>query len=63
MNPHRIDAALERIEAAAERIAFAARQSARPAANSELARRHEKLRAEAGAALAQLDQLILELEN
>jgi transcriptional regulator of NAD metabolism len=67
MDPQRIQAAIARIEAAAERIASTARQPAPdPAivqADEELARRHRKLREEAASALADLDQLILELEQ
>ncbi len=56
MEGDRIAKALARIEAAAGRIEAAA---ARPTAgDSELARRHEALRTEAGAALADLDRLI-----
>ncbi len=61
MDQQRIHAALARIDEAAERIAQSARRPA--AADEELARRHRKLREEAASALADLDQLILELEQ
>ena len=64
MDADRIGRALARIEAAAERIASTAGGAEnRPSGDEELARRHEKLRREAGAALAELDQLILALEQ
>ena len=50
----RIDAAMRRIEAAAVRPARS---------DPELARKHEALRNEAGAALADLDRLIGSLER
>ncbi len=62
MDQQRMTAAISRIEAAAERIALAARERAPSAAAEELARRHRRLREEAASALAELDQLILELE-
>jgi hypothetical protein len=55
----RIAQALARIEAAANRIeAAAARPASGAAGDPELARKHEALRHEAGAALAELDRLI-----
>lgn len=63
MDQQRISTAISRIEAAAERIAFAAHDRAAPAADEELARRHRRLREDAASALADLDQLILELEQ
>lgn len=63
MDLQRIPTALARIEAAAERIAASARRPPPRAADPELARRHRRLQEEAGAALAELDQLILELEQ
>lgn len=50
----RIDAAFERLEAAL---------SQRPSSDSELQARYQALRSEAGAALADLDQLIGTLES
>jgi len=61
MDQQRIHAAISRIEAAAERIATKA--SERAPADDDLARRHRKLREETASALADLDQLILELEQ
>jgi hypothetical protein len=64
MDQQRIHVALARIDEAAERIAQSARSAGRPAAaDEELARRHRRLREEAASALADLDQLILELEQ
>jgi hypothetical protein len=67
MEEDRIPAALARIEAAARRIeAAAARQlsppAPPPAADPDLAERHERLRKEAWAALAELDTLIETLD-
>lgn len=58
-----MERALARIETAAERIASAARGRGRSSGDADLAQRHERLRGEAGAALAELDQLILALEQ
>lgn len=75
MDAERIARAQARIEAAAKRIATASRAarsapsapaspapSAVPAAQSDLARRHEQLRKQASAALAELDRLIESIE-
>lgn len=69
MEEDRIPAALSRIEAAARRIeAAAARQLSPPAtppaaaADPDLVERHERLRKEAWAALAELDTLIETLD-
>lgn len=62
MDADRLQAAIMRIEAASQRIAGAARGRAGDEPDAELARRHERLRAQAQAALADLDQLILELD-
>ena len=60
MEGDRIARATARIEAAARRIEAAA---ARPAGGDpELARKHQVLRSETGAALADLDRLIGSLE-
>ena len=61
MEQDRIQQALARIEAAASRIERAATPSpARPATNpdADLVRRHEALKREAWAALAEIDTLI-----
>ena len=63
MDPQRIQTALARIEAAAGRIATSARAPSPGPEHQDLARRHRRLRDEAGAALADLDQLILELDQ
>ncbi len=64
MDDSRILEALARIETAARRIDTAASSRAAPAApDAELARRYETLRSEAGAALADLDALIGEIER
>jgi len=55
METNRISAALARIEAAAARIEGAA---TRPTASSDLQQRHDRLRAETSAAMADLDRLI-----
>lgn len=65
MEQDRIQQALARIEAAALRIERAARPApARVAApvDSDLARKHEALKREAWAALAELDSLIETIE-
>ena len=55
MEADRISTALARIEAAAARIEGAARTTH---SNGDLQQRHDRLRAETSAALAELDQLI-----
>ena len=61
MDAERIAEALRRIEGAAARIEVAA-QVPRLAAGANLAGKDERLRAEAGVALAELDALIGMLE-
>lgn len=63
MDPQRIHAALARIEDASERIATCVRDRPPTDADAELMQRHQRLCEEAGAALADLDQLIVELER
>ena len=65
MEAERINRALARIEAAGARIETAAGEllAREPAADADLVRRHEDLRSEAGAALAELDELIGELDR
>jgi len=63
MEPERINRAMDRIAAAAERIAASARNAAQPAADSDLERRHQRLRENAASALEELDQLLLALEQ
>lgn len=63
MDGERISRALARIEAAASRIEAAAQAPARSQSDSELTHKYDLLRTEAGAALAQLDQLIGSLER
>lgn len=58
MEQDRIQQALARIEAAASRIERAARPARSPAPDADLARKHEALKREAWAALAELDSLI-----
>ncbi|MFC3099316.1 hypothetical protein [Altererythrobacter lauratis] len=61
----RIAAALARIEAAARRIEAALEKQPAPAPTlfeSDLVQRHEKLREEAWAALAEIDSLIEALD-
>ena len=68
MEEDRIAAAIARIEAAARRIEAAACRPAPPPAapaflgDTELAERHERLRREAWAALAEIDTLIETLD-
>ena len=59
----RIARALARIEAAADRVEAAAGRSAPVADDSELARKYNTLRQEAGAALVELDRLIGSLDG
>ena len=54
----RIAQALDRIDAAASRIEAAVRNGASAGGDPELDRKYQALRNEAGAALAELDQLI-----
>ena len=63
MEGDRIARATARIDAAIRRIEAAAGRSAIRDADPELARKHEALRSEAGAALAELDRLIGSLER
>ena len=63
MEGDRIARATARIDAAIRRIEAAAVRSAIRDADPELARKHEALRSEAGAALAELDRLIGSLER
>ena len=63
MDGDRIARALARIEAAASRIEAAAQAPSSAAGDAELARKYQALRGEAGAALAELDQLIGTLEG
>jgi hypothetical protein len=58
MEQERIEQALARIAEAARRIEAAAARLSTPAADPELARKHDTLRREAWAALAELDDLI-----
>lgn len=58
MESDRIQQALARIEAAASRIEAAARPNRSPAPDQDLTRKHEALKREAWAALAELDTLI-----
>jgi hypothetical protein len=65
MDGDRTQQALARIEAAAARIERAAQlrgSSSSSAGDSELERKHQALRGEAGAALAELDRLLGALE-
>jgi len=62
MEEERIAKALARIEAAARRIESAATRTSTTPSDPELAQRHEKLREEARAALAEIDNLIGVLE-
>ncbi len=62
MEKERIERAIARIEAAAARIETAANTPAPSPQDSDLARRHENLKREAWAALAELDGLIGTLE-
>ena len=62
MEEERIAKALARIEAAARRIESAATTPAPAASDPDLAQRHERLRKEAWAALAEIDDLIGVLE-
>lgn len=66
MESDRIQQALARIEAAASRIEAAARPNRSPAPNpgpdQDLSRKHEALKREAWAALAELDTLIEAIE-
>ncbi len=62
MEDERVSRALARIEAAAARIEAAATREPAPAADPELADRHDRLRREAWAALAEIDGLIETLE-
>ena len=61
MDGDRIAQAMARIDAAARRIELAAAQPP-TGGDPELARKYEALRAEAGAALAELDRVIGTLE-
>jgi hypothetical protein len=61
MNANRISTALARIEAASARIEATAR--APRAGDADLQARHDRLRSDAGAALADLDRLIGTLET
>jgi len=54
---------MARIEAAARRIEAAAQRPAPAGGDPELERRHQALRDEAGAALADLDRLIGSIER
>ncbi|HEY7808127.1 MAG TPA: hypothetical protein VIC34_13090 [Croceibacterium sp.] len=66
MEGERILRALSRIEAAAARIERAALQrppSSGAAGDPELERKHDALRSETGAAIAELDRLIGALES
>ena len=63
MDEGRLDRAIARIESAARRIAAAGADQRATASASELAERHERLRAQATAALEELDRLILELDH
>ncbi len=58
MEQERIEQAMARIAAAARRIEAAAARLSAPASDPDLARRHDLLRREAWAALAELDDLI-----
>jgi RecB family exonuclease len=58
MERDRIQQALARIEAAAARIEVAARPDRSPAPEPDLVRKHEALKREAWAALAEIDTLI-----
>jgi hypothetical protein len=58
MEEDRIARAVSRIEAAAGRIEAAGSPAAGGTGDPQLAREHEALRHEAGAALAELDRLI-----
>jgi len=58
----RIARATARIEAAARRIEAASQRPASDGGDPELARKHDNLRDEAGAVLAELDRLIGSLE-
>ncbi len=62
MEHDRIQQALARIEAAASRIEVAARPNRSPAPDQDLASKHEALKREAWAALAELDTLIEAIE-
>jgi len=63
MDDNRILDALARIESAARRIDTAAQSPVPASPASDLALRYEKLRKEAGAALAELDVLIGQIER
>ena len=63
MDEGRLDRAIARIESAARRIAVAGANLGTTASASELGERHERLRAQATAALEELDRLILELDH
>ncbi|TIX50214.1 hypothetical protein [Alteraurantiacibacter aquimixticola] len=62
MEEERILRAMARIKAATRRIEAAATVPPVPVEDSALAERHEKLRKEAMATLAQIDSLIGEME-
>ena len=63
MEEDRIARALARIEAAAGRIEAARGPAAGDPGDPQLARKHDALRREAGAALAELDRLIGSLDG
>ncbi len=63
MDADRIAQALARIEAASRRIEAVAARPVAAAADPELERRYLQLRSEAGAALADLDRLIGDIEQ
>ena len=62
MEEKRISKALARIEAAAKRIEAAAHRPVAPQADPDLVRKHQALRQEAWAALAEIDQLVEAME-
>ena len=63
MNADRIAQALARIEAASRRIESVAARPAAVAGDPGLEQRYRQLRSETGAALADLDRLIGELDR
>jgi hypothetical protein len=68
MEPERINRAMDRIAAAAERISASTRSAGgsaarTDAAHADLEQRHQRLRQDTAAALEELDQLLLALEQ
>ena len=63
MEDERISRALARIEAAARRVEAAASRMPTSKPDPDLVARHEKLKAEASAALTEMDRLIGTLER